>query len=122
MYRIYTCLTVEHDLRLVVLAALVCLLATFTGLTLFRRALARSAEGRIKWAVGAGFATGCGVWATHFIAMLAYAPSMPVSYDLVLTLTSLAIAIVVMSFGYILALGTLGPALTLTGGAVIGIG
>jgi methyl-accepting chemotaxis protein len=122
MYKIYTCLTVEHDLRLVVLAAIVCLLATFTGLTLFRRALVRSAEGRIKWSIGAGFATGCGVWATHFIAMLAYAPGLPISYDVVLTLTSLLIAIVVMSFGYILALGTLGRALALAGGAVIGLG
>jgi len=122
MYKLYTCLTVEHDLRLVALAAVVCVLATFTGLTLFRRALARSAEGRVKWSVGAGFATGCGVWATHFIAMLAYAPSLPVSYDLVLTVTSLALAIVVMSIGYILALGTLGPSLALVGGAVIGVG
>jgi NO-binding membrane sensor protein with MHYT domain len=54
--------------------------------------------------------------------MLAFAPSLPVSYDLVLSLTSLALAIVVMSIGYILALGTLGSSLALAGGAVIGVG
>ena len=42
MLQIYTCLTVEHDLRLVGLAAVVCLFGTFTGLNLFRRALART--------------------------------------------------------------------------------
>ena len=34
----------------------------------------------------AGAATGCGIWATHFIAMLAYEPSVPVGYDVGLTI------------------------------------
>ena len=122
MYRVYTCLTVEHDLRLVVLAALVCVLATFTGLILYRRALARSGPDGLSWSVAAGFATGSGVWATHFIAMLAYQPAVPVSYDLVLTLTSLVIVVAVASFGFILAMGTLGRNWALVGGASIGIG
>jgi NO-binding membrane sensor protein with MHYT domain/methyl-accepting chemotaxis protein len=122
MLSVYTCLTVEHDLRLVGLAAIVCLLATFTGLTLFHRALARSDAGRVSWSVGAGFATGCGVWATHFIAMLAYTPAVSVSYDLLLTLTSLVIAILVLSFGYIVALGSFGRNWGLAGGAIIGLG
>jgi NO-binding membrane sensor protein with MHYT domain/methyl-accepting chemotaxis protein len=122
MWKIYTCLTVEHDLRLVGLAAVVCLFGTFTGLNLFRRALARTGPDRLSWAIGAGFATGGGVWATHFIAMLAYTPSLVVSYDAVLTFLSLVIAIVVMSLGYIVALGSLGPGWGLAGGAVVGIG
>jgi NO-binding membrane sensor protein with MHYT domain/PAS domain-containing protein len=122
MYKIYTCLTVEHDLRLVALAALVCVLATFTGLTLYRRALARLGPSGWSWAVTAGFATGSGVWATHFIAMLAYQPAVPISYDIVLTLTSLVIAIGVASFGFILAMGTLGANWGLVGGGAVGIG
>jgi NO-binding membrane sensor protein with MHYT domain len=122
MFRLYTCLTVEHDLRLVGLAAVVCLLGTFTGLMLYRRALARSTADRLSWTVGAGFATGGGVWATHFIAMLAYQPALPVSYDIVLTFASLAIAVLVMSIGYLVALGTLGARLRWIGGTTIGIG
>lgn len=122
MYKVYTCLTVEHDLRLVALAAAVCLLATFTGLTLYRRALARSGPDGLSWSIAAGFATGSGVWATHFIAMLAYQPGLPMSYDIVLTLASLVIAIAVASLGFIVAMGPLGPRIGLTGGAVIGIG
>jgi methyl-accepting chemotaxis protein len=122
MYKIYTCLTFQHDWRLVALAAFVCVLATFTGLTLYRRALARSGVRDLSWAIAAGFATGSGVWATHFIAMLAYEPALPVSYDIILTLLSLIIAIAVSSFGFILALGALGPNFAVAGGATIGIG
>src|SRR3569832_1259733 len=122
MYKLYTCLVVEHDLRLVVLAASICLLATFAGLTLHRRALARSEGGGAIWSIAAGFATGSGVWATHFIAMLAYQPGFPTSYEIVLTLTSLVSGVAVASFGFFLAMGTLGSKLGLVGGAVIGIG
>ena len=41
MFQIYSCLTTEHDLRLVLLAALVCVGSVFTGFVLFRRAQAR---------------------------------------------------------------------------------
>jgi NO-binding membrane sensor protein with MHYT domain/methyl-accepting chemotaxis protein len=122
MDKVYICLTVEHDWRLVGLAAFVCLLATFTGLTLYRRALARRGSSGTCWAVAAGFATGSGVWATHFIAMLAYQHSVPVSYDVVLTLASLVIAVAVASFGFVLAIGTLGPLWGLAGGASVGVG
>src|SRR6185312_3759342 len=99
----------------------VCLLATFTGLTLFWRARARAARARVLWAIGAGFATGCGVWATHFIAMLAYEPAVPIAYDIVLTLTSLFVAIGVASFGFILALDAR-AFIALAGGSVVGLG
>lgn len=122
MYQVYTCLTGQHDLRLVALAAIVCILSAFTGLTLYRRALARSGPQGLRWSIAAGCATGSGVWATHFIAILAYQPAMPVSYDMVLTLVSLVIVVAVASFGFVLAMGTLGSGIGLVGGAAIGIG
>lgn len=122
MYRVFSCLTTEHDLRLVVLAAVVCLLATFTGLTLFWRARARAGRARLAWAIGAGFATGCGVWTTHFIAMLAYEPAVPIAYDIILTLTSLVVAIGVAAFGFVLALENGRPFIALAGGSVVGLG
>ena len=33
MFRVFTCLTGEHDLRLVVLAGLVCFLASYAAIT-----------------------------------------------------------------------------------------
>ena len=77
MFRVFSCLTGEHDWRLVVLAGLVCLLASLVAVSLFHRA--RAARGRARsrqaWLLLAGTATGCGIWATHFIAMLAYEPA-----------------------------------------------
>jgi len=72
MFRILSCLTTQHDWRLVVVAGLVCFLSSLTAITLFNRA--RSTTGRLRaiWIAAAGAATGCGIWATHFLAMLAY--------------------------------------------------
>ncbi|MGB7037849.1 MAG: MHYT domain-containing protein [Xanthobacteraceae bacterium] len=119
MFQVLTCLTTQHDLRLVFLAALVCVLASFTGLTLFQRAQSRIGSAQLPWAIGAGLATGSGVWTTHFVAMLAYRPAVPIAYDLLLTLTSLIIAIMVCAFGFMIALN---PRRAAAGGAVIGIG
>ena len=93
MFRIFNCLAVEHDWRLVLLAALVCFLASVTAINLFRCAQSTTGRGRAAWIVTAGAATGCGIWATHFIAMLAYEPGVPTGYDIGLTALSLVVAI-----------------------------
>ena len=90
MFRVFSCLTREHDWRLAVLAALVCLLASLVAVSLFHRARAARGSARVRqaWLLLAGTATGCGIWATHFIAMLAYNPPVPVAVRLSrLTLT-----------------------------------
>ena len=47
MFRILTCLTTQHDWRLVVVAGAVCFLASVTAITLFnRRALNRRVRAR----------------------------------------------------------------------------
>jgi NO-binding membrane sensor protein with MHYT domain len=53
-------------------------------------------EGAVRWVwlVTAGAAGGFGIWATHFIAMLAYDPGVVVGYHAGLTLVSLLVAIV----------------------------
>ncbi len=38
MFQIYNCLVTEHDLRLVVIAGLVCLTASFAAINLYTRA------------------------------------------------------------------------------------
>src|SRR5262245_65891201 len=90
MYRILSCLGGEHDWRLVVLAGLICFLASVTAINLLHRAWATSGRARTVWIGLAGAATGCGVCATHFIAMLAYDPGIAVPHDIALTSLSLA--------------------------------
>src|SRR5215468_2668512 len=103
MFRVLTCLTSEHDLRLVALAGIICFLASCAAVSVMHRAMAARGRARALWIATAGAATGCGIWATHFIAMLAYDPGIVVGYGLVLTLLSLVAAIAVTSAGLALA-------------------
>jgi diguanylate cyclase (GGDEF)-like protein/PAS domain S-box-containing protein len=120
MLRVYTCLTEQHDLRLILVAGIICLFAAFTAFTLFEQA--RSARRfRIPWIAAVSFVSGIGIWSTHFIAMLAFEPHLPVGYDPGLTLLSVLIAIVVTGFGWRLSLLATRWA-PLLGGTVIGLG
>src|SRR5262245_17345762 len=95
MFRVFSCLSGEHDWRLVVLAGVVCLLASLVAVSLFHRARKADGRSRLTWLTLAGTSTGCGLWATHFIAMLAYEPVVEVTYEIQLTLLSLIAATVV---------------------------
>ncbi|HEX8061648.1 MAG TPA: EAL domain-containing protein [Allosphingosinicella sp.] len=120
MLRVYACITGEHDFRLVLVAGTICLLAAFTAFSIFEQA--RRAKRRPwAWTALAGFVAGTGIWATHFIAMLAYRPNLPIGYDLPLTLLSIAAAVVITGAGWTAALRG-GPGGTLAAGAVIGSG
>ena len=122
MLAVYTCITTEHDWRLIILAALVCLMASLTGIVLFKRAQVTSGRTRLLWAIGAGIAGGCGIWATHFIAMLAYSPPILMAYGAVLTALSLAVAAVTTALGFIIIVYAPDRWATVLGGAVIGGG
>ena len=120
MYRILSCLGGEHDLRLVVLAGLICFLASVTAINLLHRAWATSGRARTFWVGLAGAATGCGIWATHFIAMLAYDPGVAIAYDVGLTSLSLVAAIAVTAAGLGLAVSR--PRRAMLGGGIVGAG
>jgi NO-binding membrane sensor protein with MHYT domain/methyl-accepting chemotaxis protein len=70
---------------------------------LFNRARASAGRARLIWVTGSGAATGCGIWATHFIAMLSYGPAVPVAYDVALTMLSLAAAVAITGAGFAIA-------------------
>ena len=123
MYKILTCLTVEHDWRLVVLAAGVCFLASGVAISLFHRAQAARGRARLVWLALDAAAAGFGIWATHFIAMLAYDPGIGAGYDVTLTILSLLIAILLTGAGLTMALGAFGQkTAAVIGGAVVGGG
>ena len=121
MLRIVGCITQQHDIRLVVLAALLCLFACFTAFGLIGRAQL-SAGRRIRdlWIFGAAIVAGCGVWATHFIAMLAFEPGLPLGYDLELTAASIVVAVTMIWLALRIALSA--PSRLALGGAALGLG
>ncbi|MBX3497360.1 MAG: hypothetical protein KF769_14055 [Parvibaculum sp.] len=103
MLTIYNCITVEHDLSLVFLAGLVCTLASLSTVSLLVHAREVGPERRALWILGAGIVAGCGIWATHFIAMLAFRPDEPVNYAPGLTFASLIIALALSTAGLFVA-------------------
>jgi diguanylate cyclase (GGDEF)-like protein/PAS domain S-box-containing protein len=122
MERILSCLTTEHDWRLVALAVVVCFVASFAAISLFHRARATEGRTRALWIATAGIATGFGIWSTHFVAMLAYDPGHGMAYGFGLTLVSLLAAMVVTGSGLAVAVEfreRWGAAL---GGAIVGAG
>jgi diguanylate cyclase (GGDEF)-like protein/PAS domain S-box-containing protein len=120
MLRVYACIVDEHDLRLIVVAGLICLLAAFTTFSTLEQAR-NSARRRAAWLAAAAFVSGTGIWATHFVAMLAYEPRLPIGYDVPLTLLSIAAAMILAAAGWRIALlpGRWAPA---GAGVVIGAG
>jgi NO-binding membrane sensor protein with MHYT domain len=94
MFTVLTCVTEQHDLSLVGLAGLICFLASHCAMVLLDRATSSGGGARWVWIATAGAAGGFGIWATHFVAMLAYDPGVVVGYHAGLTLVSLLVAIV----------------------------
>jgi diguanylate cyclase (GGDEF)-like protein/PAS domain S-box-containing protein len=122
MLRIWNCLETQHDWRLVLLAGCICFLSCLAAANLFQRARASESRSRAVWLLAAGLMTGCGAWATHFIAMLAYTPGFTISYDLTVTIFSLGVAIIVITGGFVVALVVGARWAGLAGGALAGIG
>jgi len=122
MYRILTCLTTEHDWRLVVVAGVICLLASLVAVNLYHRARATAGNVRLLWIITAGAATGSGIWATHFIAMLAYGPGVGIAFHTALTVLSLLAAAMVTSIGLGIAAMFPGRLSDAIGGAIVGGG
>ncbi len=121
MFQVYTCLTVDHDWRLIVLAGAVCFLASAVAICLFRRAQATIGRTQLVWLSLDATAAGCGIWATHFIAMLAYDPycrGIPYSFDHPVS----AHRCLITGAGLGTALFGLGRWTAVVGGAVIGSG
>jgi len=122
MFRVLNCLATEHDWRLVFVAAFVCLAASLVSVRLIHRARATAGRTQAMWIVTAGAVTGFGMWAIHFIAMLAYEPGVPVAFEIGLTVVSLLVAITVTSFGFAIAVMGSAPWAAPTGGALVGAG
>jgi diguanylate cyclase (GGDEF)-like protein/PAS domain S-box-containing protein len=122
MYRVLTCLTLEHDWRLVVLGGVICMLASAVAISLFHRARAAEGRAREKW-IGLDAAVGgCGIWATHFVAMLAYDPGIGAGYSIPITVLSLVLAVAILAVGLAVASLNSGWPTVAAGGAIVGVG
>jgi len=122
---ILLCVRDNHDFRFVVLAALICAIASTAAVITLRQATYSpwhaGGRGRRVWLMIGGLATGFGIWSTHFIAMLGYEPGFIAGYKPFLTGLSLAIVLTSTLVGFRLAVAaqgrwSFGLAAAITGG------
>ena len=88
-------LTGSYDPTLVLVSVLVAIFASYTALSVAGRV--KQAHGAASWAwtAGGALAMGSGIWAMHFIGMLAFSLPIPLGYDVPLTLLSLLLPVLV---------------------------
>src|SRR5262250_974746 len=89
-----------YDPYLVALSVSVACLASYSALDLGGRIRGSRRWAQLAWLATAATAMGGGIWSMHFIGMLAFVMPMPASYDLGLTLVSLAVAVGFTGFGF----------------------
>lgn len=122
MLKVIGCFSDSHDFWLVGLAAVMCSLASITCVELLRHAGKASQRMRAIWLGVAAVAGGSGIWATHFIAMLAFEPGLPSAYHVGLTSLSLVYAIALTGLGLTIALARAISFAATLGGAILGLG
>jgi len=124
MLTVYNCLVTEHDLRLVGLAAVICALASYTAISLLHHVRKSAIGMRRVWLAVSAMSTGFGIWATHFIAMLAFSPGVSTAYNIVLTGFSLVAAIFLTGIGLAVAVTSMAGSRwsASLGGAMVGGG
>jgi diguanylate cyclase (GGDEF)-like protein len=120
--RLYHCIADQHDLRLVILAALIALLGAYTGLTLLRHAATFDARRRRPWLAAAAIAAGAGAWATHFVSMCAFVAGFEMRYAAGLTALSLLIVVFAAAVSFSAALASSSRLSQAAAGGLFGLG
>jgi diguanylate cyclase len=119
MLKVYSCIAYGHDLRLVGLAAVICAVASFAAINLLHHARKSRDHMRGVWLAVSAVSTGFGIWATHFVAMLAFTPGIPNGYNIILTILSLVVAILLTGAGLAISLAPNWRQGPWVGGAVV---
>ena len=79
--------------------------------------MSRAGKVNWRWLIASSAVAGATIWSTHFVAMLAYQPSLQLGYEMGLTALSIAIAMVMTLVGFTIVIVLKSPML---GGAVFG--
>jgi PAS domain S-box-containing protein len=88
-----TPLTGSYNFLLVALSVMIAMIASYAALELAGRVTAATGVSRFAWLAGGATAMGVGIWAMHYIAMLAFQLPVPVLYDVPEVLLSLLAAV-----------------------------
>lgn len=114
----------HYDQGLVFFSIFIAVIASFVTIDLSSRvATARGSSSAKYWLVGGSISMGMGIWAMHFVGMLAFSLPIAMSYDLWITLASLLVAIAASGLAlYTLSFDRLEVHWLLISGTLMGIG
>jgi PAS domain S-box-containing protein len=113
----------SYDYRLVVLSVFIAILASYAALDLSGRVTAARGRARFSWLLGGSVTMGLGIWAMHYIGMLALKLPVVILYDWPTVLLSLLAAMLASGVAlFAVSRKTMGPLRTLTGGLFMGTG
>ncbi|MDB5523558.1 MAG: bifunctional diguanylate cyclase/phosphodiesterase [Rhizobium sp.] len=121
MISVINCITNQHNIWLVLVAAIVCVSGSWAVIRLHLRGRSASSSEALGWQFLAATAAGASIWATHFIAIIAYQAGTPVTFDPVLTIISLLVAMVGSYCGFIVAGMPRISWAPAAGGAIVGL-
>jgi len=86
-------LTGYYETPLVLISILVAIAASYSALSLAGRVAESRGRAMLAWTVGGAVAMGSGIWAMHFVGMLAFRLPIPIAFDLPITFFSLLLPI-----------------------------
>ena len=119
----YVILDCYHDWPLVAVATLLGCLTALTAMALIEHVTcATSRASRHGWAILAAVGLGSGIWSMHFTAMAAFRAPMPVAFDVITTLQSLCIPILLSYAGLVFYGVHQSPWRTVGAGLLLGAG
>ncbi|OAB37114.1 PAS domain S-box protein [Paenibacillus macquariensis subsp. defensor] len=113
-----------YNMSIVALSYIIAVVSSYVALDLTGRVSAsRSRNSRMIWLIGGAVFMGFGIWSMHFVGMLAYKFSTPVSYDFVWVVISIITAILSSLIAlYVVGRDKLGFKRLLVGGTLMAIG
>lgn len=84
----------SYNLTLVGVSFVIAIVASYTALSVATRISLSSGLAAFWWVTGGAFSMGIGIWAMHFVGMLAFHLPIPLAYDISLTALSIVPAVV----------------------------
>ena len=113
----------SYNYGLVALSILIAVAASYAALDLAGRVTAGRGGVRALWLGGGAFAMGTGIWAMHYVGMLAFHLPVPVEYDWPTVLVSMIAAIFASAIAlFVVSREKMGPLSVAAGSIFMGAG
>ncbi|WP_075794825.1 MHYT domain-containing protein [Massilia putida] len=116
-------LTGYYETPLVLISILVAIVASYSALSLAGRVTEAAGRTKFAWILGGAIAMGSGIWAMHFVGMLAFRLPIPIAFDIPITLVSLVLPIAASGLAlWQVSRADLGPVRLGASALIMGIG